>query len=125
MNEYSRGPGGVPQHCHERSHGESFLALAQNSFRENGIYLLDEPEAALSPQRQLTLLMEIHRCAQGGAQFLIASHSPILLGFPGAQILSFDDGAPHPCAYEDTDSFQVTEVFINHREQILRRLLDS
>lgn len=124
-DEYSRGPGGVPQHFHERSHGESFLALAQNSFRENGIYLLDEPEAALSPQRQLTLLMEIHRCAQGGAQFLIASHSPILLGFPGAQILSFDDGAPHPCAYEDTDSFQVTEVFINHREQILRRLLDS
>jgi predicted ATPase len=56
-DEYSRGPGGVPQHFHEKSHGESFLALAQNSFRGNGIYLLDEPEAALSPQRQLTLLL--------------------------------------------------------------------
>ena len=57
--EYSRGPGGKPQHYHEKSHGESFLALAQNSFRPNGLYLLDEPEAAFSPQRQLTLLMEI------------------------------------------------------------------
>lgn len=123
--EYSRGPGGRPQHFHEKSHGESFLALAQDSFRENGIYLLDEPEAALSPQRQLTLLMEIHRCAQGGAQFFIASHSPILLGIPGARILSFDDGAVHPCSYEDTESYRVTEVFINNREQLLHRLLDS
>ena len=60
--EYSRAPGGKPQHYHEKSHGESFLALAQNSFKANGLYLLDEPEAALSPQRQLTLLMEIDRC---------------------------------------------------------------
>lgn len=124
-DEYSRGPGGRPQHYHEKSHGESFLQLAQNSFRENGIYLLDEPEAALSPQRQLTLLMEIYRCAKGGAQFLMATHSPILLGIPGAEILSFDNGAIHPCAYEDTDSYQVMEVFINHREQMLHRLLDD
>ena len=124
-NEYSKGPGGIPQHYHEKSHGESFLALAQNSFRENGVYLLDEPEAALSPQRQLTLLMEIHRCAKGGAQFIIASHSPILLGMPGAEILSFDNGTIHPCAYKDTDSYQVTEVFINHREQLLHNLLDT
>ena len=85
--EYSRGPGGRPQHYHEKSHGESFLALAQNSFRANGFYLLDEPEAALSPQRQLTLLAEIHRCVKEGAQFIIATHSPILLGLPGAGIL--------------------------------------
>ena len=122
--EYSKGPGGIPQHFHEKSHGESFLSLVQNTFRENGIYLLDEPEAALSPQRQLTLLMEIHRCAQGGAQFIIASHSPILLGFPGAEILSFDDGVIHPCTYEETDSYQVTEVFINHREHLLHKLLN-
>ena len=124
-DEYSRGPGGVPQHFHEKSHGESFLQLAQNSFRGNGIYLLDEPEAALSPQRQLTLLVEIHRCAQEGAQFIIASHSPILLGIPGAEILSFDSGAIHPVAYEETESYQVTEVFLNHREQLLRRLLEE
>ena len=121
--EYSRGPGGQPQHFHEKSHGESFLALAQNSFRANGVYLLDEPEAALSPQRQLTLLMEIDRCVKEGSQFIIVTHSPILLGLPGAQILSFDDGQIHPCTYEETDSYQVTSMFINHREQILHQLL--
>ena len=124
-DEYSRGPGGVPQHYHEKSHGESFLQLAQNSFRPGGFYLLDEPEAALSPQRQLTLLMEISRCAKGGAQFIIATHSPILLGLPGAQILTFDDGPIHPCEYEDTDSYQVMSAFINHREQLLSRLLEQ
>ena len=123
--EYSRGPGGRPQHFHEKSHGESFLALAQNSFRANGLYLLDEPEAALSPQRQLTLLMEIDRCVKEGSQFIIVTHSPILLGLPGAEILSFDDGPIHPCTYEETDSYQVTSMFINNREQILRRLLND
>ena len=124
-DEYSRGPGGVPQHFHEKSHGESFLQLAQNVFRGNGLYLLDEPEAALSPQRQLTLLIEIHKCAQEGAQFIIASHSPILLGIPGAEILSFDSGTIHTVAYEETESYSVTEVFINHREQLLHRLLET
>ena len=123
--EYSRGPGGRPQHFHEKSHGESFLALAQNSFRANGLYLLDEPEAALSPQRQLTLLMEIDRCVKEGSQLIIVTHSPILLGLPGAEILSFDDGPIHPCTYEETDSYQVTSMFINNREQILHRLLDE
>jgi predicted ATPase len=123
--EYSRGPGGRPQHFHEKSHGESFLALAQNSFQPNGLYLLDEPEAALSPQRQLTLLMEINRCVKEGSQFIIVTHSPILLGLPGAAILSFDGGPIHPCAYEETDSYQVTAMFINNREQILRRLFDD
>ena len=122
--EYSRGPGGVPQHYRERSHGESFLALAQNSFRGGGLYLLDEPEAALSPQRQLTLLLEIVRCAREGAQFLIVTHSPILLGIPGAEILTFDDGPIHPCEYEDTDSYKVTSMFVNNREQVLRMLLE-
>ena len=123
--EYSREPGGRPQHFHEKSHGESFLALAQNSFRANGLYLLDEPEAALSPQRQLTLLMEINRCVKEGSQFIIATHSPILLGLPGAEILSFDDGPIHPCTYEETGSYQVTSMFINNRDQILHRLLDE
>ena len=71
---------------HEKSHGESFLELAQNNLRANGLYLFDEPEAALSPQRQLTLLMEIYRCAKEGAQFFIVTHSPILLGIPDADI---------------------------------------
>ena len=123
--EYSRGPGGRPQHFHERSHGESFLALAQNSFRANGVYLLDEPEAALSPQRQLPLLVEIDRCVKEGAQFIIVTHSPILLGLPGGEILSFDNGPIHPCTYEETDSYKVTSMFINNREQILHRLLNE
>lgn len=121
--EYSRGPGGRPQHFHEKSHGESFLALAQQQFRGGGLYLLDEPEAALSPQRQLTLFMEIVRCAREGAQFIIVTHSPILLAMPQAQILSFDDGQIHPCSYEETGSFEVIEMMINHREQMLHWLM--
>ena len=108
---------------HKMSHGESFLALAQNNLRANGLYLFDEPEAALSPQRQLTLLMEIHRCAKEGAQFFIVTHSPILLGTPDADIYSFDNGRIHLCEYEETESYQVTEMFINNRLLLLDRLL--
>lgn len=108
---------------HEKSHGESFLALAQNHLRPNGLYLFDEPEAALSPQRQLTLLLEICSCAKQGSQFIIVTHSPILLGIPNAQILSFDDGTVHNCEYEETESYKVTEMFINNREFLLGRLL--
>ena len=108
---------------HEKSHGESFLALAQNNLRPNGLYLFDEPEAALSPQRQLTLLMQIYSCAKEGAQFIIVTHSPILLGIPDADIYCFDNGRIHLCEYEDTESYQVTEMFINNRQMLLDRLL--
>lgn len=109
---------------HERSHGESFLAIAQRHLKPNGLYLLDEPEAALSPQRQLTLLMEIYECARQESQFIVVTHSPILLGMPGAEIWTFDDGTVHRCSYEETDSYQVTEMFINSRDYLLKRLLD-
>lgn len=122
--EYSKF-GGIPQHFHERSHGESFLQLAQSSFRGKGIYLLDEPEAALSPQRQLTLLIEIVNCAKDDAQFIMVTHSPILLGIPGAEILSFDEGQIHSIEYEDTDSYQITKMFIENRDQLLKRLLND
>lgn len=108
---------------HEKSHGESFLAIAQKYLTPNGLYLFDEPEAALSPQRQLTLLMEIDSCAKAGSQFMIATHSPILLGIPGAQILSFDNGRVHACDYEDTESYKITEMFINNRRLLLSKLL--
>lgn len=111
------------QKYHERSHGESFLALAQNQLGPGGLYFFDEPEAALSPQRQLTLLTEIYNCAADGSQFIIATHSPILLGMPGAEILTFDNGLIHTCEYEDTESYQVTEMFINDRKRLLDRLL--
>lgn len=107
---------------HERSHGESFLAIAQSQLKPNGVYIFDEPEAALSPQRQLTLLLEIYECAKKGAQFFIVTHSPILLGIPGAEIWTFDNGRLHTCEYEETDSYQVTEMFINNRKQLLDRL---
>ena len=120
---YYRRYGG--RSLHEQSHGESFLALMQNRFQGQGFYLLDEPEAALSPQRQLTLLICMHRLAEAGSQFLIATHSPILLGLPKAEILSFDEGTLHPIEYEETESYQVTEMFLNHREYLLKRLLDE
>ena len=118
-------PGHPSLRLHEKSHGEGFLATIQRYFHGNGVYLMDEPEAAFSPQRQLVLLSEIHRCAENGAQFIIVTHSPILLGFPDAQILSFDDGTVHPCSYEDTDSYQITSLFLNNREQLLSRLLQN
>ena len=123
--EYGKDPSSPrePEYYHRKSHGESFLALAQKTLRENGLYIFDEPEAALSPQRQLTMMMEIYHCAEKGAQFIIATHSPILLGLPGAEILSFDNGTIHPCEYEKTESYQVTSMFINHRDQMLRQLL--
>lgn len=108
---------------HEKSHGESFLAVAQAQFKPNGLYLLDEPEAALSPQRQLTLLLELYECARQGSQFIIVTHSPILLGIPGAEILTFDQGCMKACSYEETDSYQITKMFINNREQMLAKLL--
>lgn len=121
--EYGRAPGAVPQQLHRQSHGESFLAVAQANFRGDGLYLLDEPEAALSPQRQLGLLMEIAACASKNAQFIIVTHSPILLGMPGAEIWNFDGAHIHSCEYEETDSYQLTEMFINHREELLKHLI--
>jgi len=122
--EYSRY-GGRPERFHERSHGESFLQLAQSQFRGRGLYLLDEPEAALSPQRQLTLLLEILRCEKQGGQFVIATHSPILLGLPGARILNFDEEGLRETEYEQTESYQITKLFLESREQMLKRLQEE
>ena len=94
----------------------------QNNFTGESIYLLDEPEAALSPQRQLTLMLEISRCVGQGSQFLIATHSPILLGFPEAEILNFDGGAIRACRYEETESYRVTKLFLEHRTQMLKEM---
>ena len=112
--------GGRSLHC--QSHGESFLALIQGYFQPDGLYLLDEPEAALSPSSQLVLLLRLQELSRQGAQFIIATHSPILLGLPKAQILCFDGGCIKPCRYEQTESYRVTELFINHRERVLRNL---
>ena len=121
---YAEESGVVSAGYHRQSHGESFLSLAQDNFRKNGLFILDEPEAALSPQRQLTLLMEISHWAKEGAQFIIASHSPILLGIPEAEILEFDDKGIHSVSYEDTESYRLTKMFLDDRENLLRHLLE-
>lgn len=108
---------------HEQSHGESFLSLFLNRFGSKAIYLLDEPESALSPSRQLTLLRVLHDLTKNGdTQFIIATHSPILLGFPDADILSFDDEQITKRTYEDTDHYQITKYFLENRERFLEEL---
>jgi len=121
--EYSEGSWN-PLHLHQKSHGESFLTIINEYFKSNGLFFLDEPEAALSPQRQMTLLLKIAETAKKNSQFFIVTHSPVLLTLPGAEILSFDNGNLHKIKYEDTESYRITEMFINHREQILKRLLE-
>ena len=109
---------------HAQSHGESFLSFLQDEARE-GVYLMDEPEAALSPQRQLTLMRHIYYMAMEGSQFIIATHSPILLGLPGAQILNFSDEGIQPIRYEDTESYQITKLFLERRRQMLDELFKN
>lgn len=107
----------------QQSHGESFLSLFLNRFNGEAIYLLDEPEAALSPARQLTLLKIIHDLeTQGDSQFIIATHSPILLGYPEADIYSFDNGRISKINYEDTDHYSITKYFLENRKGFLHEL---
>jgi predicted ATPase len=109
---------------HAQSHGESFLTILDHKFRRSGLFLLDEPEAALSPQRQLSFLLLLHQTLRDykDAQFIISTHSPMLLGFPGAQIFSFDDGVIHEIAYEETAPLQIVRRFLNDRERFLEQL---
>jgi predicted ATPase len=110
---------------HTRSHGEAFLAILQNRIR-SGLLLFDEPESALSPQRQLALLAHMSALvATGKSQFIIATHSPILLTFPGAQILSFDGDDPHPISIEDTSHFQITRGILQNPAVYWRHLQEK
>ncbi len=108
---------------HERSHGESFFDLLEHRFGGNGLYILDEPEAALSPSRQLSMLVRMHDLLARNSQFIIATHSPILMAYPGAQIYQIARSGIEPIAYEDTEHFQVTRAFLNRHEQMLEKLL--
>lgn len=108
---------------HEQSHGESFMSLILNRFRGNGIYILDEPEAALSPSRQLALLCRIHELVNKGSQFIIATHSPILMAYPEADIYLADyDRKITLTEYKETEHYKLTRDFINHPEQMLSYL---
>lgn len=114
--------GGVS--LHDQSHGESFLALVQNRFSGNGLYILDEPEAALSPMHLLTLMVEIHELVKKNSQFIIATHSPILMAFPGAEILSLTEAGIQTVAYEETEHYRVTKAFLDNPEKMLRYLME-
>jgi len=126
------GPGGPPiidsfggVYLHEMSHGESFWALLIHKFHGQGLYILDEPEAALSPSRQLSALTRIHELVADGSQFIIATHSPILMAYPNARIFLFGDNAIREVRYEETEHYTVTRDFLERRETMLRELLQS
>jgi predicted ATPase len=113
--------GGVS--LHEQSHGEAFLSLALHRFRGNGLYILDEPEAALSPQRQLALLSIIHDLVEHRAsQFIIATHSPILMAYPKALIYLLGATGIERVAYEDTEHYRITRDFLSSPERFFKTL---
>jgi predicted ATPase len=113
--------GGVS--LHEQSHGESFLALANNRFGGNGLYILDEPEAALSPQRQLSLLAIINNLVEERAsQFIIATHSPILMAYPNALLYRLASNGMERVAYEETEHYRITRDFLNSPERFFKGL---
>ncbi len=109
---------------HEQSHGESFLSFFKHGLSENSFFILDEPEAALSPQRQLSLMIIIHElCKNSHAQFIIATHSPMLLAYPNATIYSCDSGALEIISYKDTHHYQITKQFLDNPDRYLHHLL--
>ncbi|MCW5557971.1 MAG: AAA family ATPase [Verrucomicrobiae bacterium] len=108
---------------HAQSHGESFLALLCNRLQGGGVYLFDEPEAALSPQRQLSVLTLLHRLVYHRSQLIIATHSPILLSYPHARLYEFGEHGIRETRYEETEHFQVTRDFLNRHERMLEILL--
>lgn len=130
LNERARDPDFIDdpyQHyggkrLEERSHGEAFMELMQNRLH-SGLFLMDEPESALSPARQLALLSLIRdRVEKGDSQFLIATHSPILMTYPGAEILSFDEGGLTPVSLEETDHYQITRGVLEHPARYWKHL---
>lgn len=115
--------GGVS--LHEQSHGESFLALMMHRFGGNGLYILDEPEAALSPMRQMALLRRMHQLVQQNSQFIIATHSPIVLAYPNAKILVLTPSGYTEVPYEETEHYVVTRQFLNNPAKLLDQLLND
>lgn len=107
---------------HEQSHGESFLSLMVERFFGNGLYILDEPEAALSPVRQLTVLARMHELVKQQSQFIIATHSPILMAYPNATIYQISQSGIYPVKYEDTEHYEITKLFLDNPNRMLKEL---
>ena len=129
LDKEGRGPlvidsyGGLS--LHEQSHGESFLALMTHRFGGRGLYILDEPEAALSPQRQLAVLARIHDLVQDDSQFIIATHSPILMAYPDATIYACGPGGVTPTTYAETEHYQVTRNFLQNPQSMMNILFKN
>lgn len=117
------GYGGKP--LHRQSHGESFLAVLKERLQGGGVYLFDEPEAALSPQRQLSVLTLMHRLVAHQSQLIIATHSPILLAYPQSKIYEFSETGISEVNYTDTEHFQITRDFLNRHERMLEILMSA
>jgi len=109
---------------HEQSHGESFFAAFMNRFSGQGLYILDEPEAALSPLRQMALLSRIHELVKANSQFFIATHSPIIMAYPDSLIYQLSEDGFTETTYEETDNYQIVKDFITDRKKMLQILLD-
>jgi len=120
---YLEGYGG--KSFHFQSHGESFMATLTNKLRGNGLYLMDEPEAALSPLKQMAALSTMHQLVKKNSQFIIATHSPILLAYPRAKIYQFCETGIYEIDYEDTEHYSATRDFLNHKDQMLKVLMDD
>lgn len=123
------GPGALAPYgatsLHEQSHGQSFLAIMLNRFGPDGLYLLDEPEAALSTQNCLTALRRIHELVNSGSQFIISTHSPLILAYPGATIYSCTENGLEQIDYEDSEQVRLTSSFLNARERFIAALLED
>lgn len=132
IDELDAGFDGVPKisssyggmSLHDQSHGESFLSIFMNRFRGNGMYILDEPEAALSPSRQMAMISRMHELVGKESQFIIATHSPILMAYPDSLIYEIKDEFKI-VEYKDTEHFQVTQTFLNNTQKMLKLLLDK
>lgn len=119
------GPAYGSRGLHEQSHGESFLALVMNRFSGNGLYLLDEPEAALSPKRQLAVMTRMHDLVREKSQFVIATHSPILMAYPDAWIYQFSAAGIERVPYKETEHYQITRSFLSNPERMLEILFEE
>ena len=113
----------IRREYHKKSHGESFLQTLKVNFQPDGLFFLDEPEAALSPQNQMALLIMLHDCAGHGSQIVMATHSPILMSIPAADIYSFGSDGIKPCKYTETQSYIIMKMFVNDHEKMLKKLL--
>ncbi len=109
---------------HEQSHGESFFAVFINRFGGQGLYILDEPEAALSPSRQMAMITRMHQLVEQGSQFIISTHSPILMAYPDAWIYQFQDRL-EKVHYEETEHYEVTKAFLNNPQKMLDILMEE